>query len=197
MKKNLLLLLCYCITSAEAQVINPQARFSCPQPQVLAKPSGTAGWITSTGSGLPISSRPAPEVAPQCPGVINVNIHFFLRQRVDAIPGTLISGPGNFNEVDDGTAYKPWYANTPNDPVILPDTSNNGYARARALVAEMNYQASTNPLNSNPVGSSNPAKGYSYTLNGVYFHRVSDSEYLITKDDYNQYFDPAPFDARG
>ena len=93
-----------------------------------------------------------------------------------------LDGTGNFNETDDGTPYKPWNANGVSDPVISADTAYNGYVWARRLVTEMNVQAATNPLNGYPAGTSNPHKGFSYALNGVYFHRVSPAEFNIVKE---------------
>jgi len=61
----------------------------------------------------------------------------------------------------------------------------------------MNNQAATNPLNGNPTGTTNPPKGFSYALNGVYFHRVSESEFRIVKATYQGVFDSTPFDNYG
>lgn len=185
---TLMLLLGSSLTSW-AQNMAPMVRINCPETTLLRKSKAeskpqsyqkieAASQSYSTG----LNSAQA-----TCSGVINVNIHFMLR----------LDGTGNFNETNDGAAYKPWRANQPNDPIIQADTAKNGYARARALVQEMNNQAATNPMNSNPAGTSNPAKGFSYALNGVYFHRVAQSEYDIVKNDYNGYASTVPFDNYG
>jgi hypothetical protein len=105
-----------------------------------------------------------------------------------------LDGSGNFNETNDGAPYERY-----NQPgVITPaDTASNGYARARALVAEMNNQAANNPMNANPAGTSNPPKGYSYALNGVYFHRVHTYVYESVKNDNNNIYTTYPFDTYG
>jgi hypothetical protein len=164
-------------------------QFSCPEPPQAGRPNSNKVFRLR-------QELPAPTTANSTgydpgtptltyPGVINVNIHFMLRS----------NGIGNFNERDNGFAYKPWNANSPQDPTIPADTANNGYARALALVADMNSQAASNPLNSNPAGTANPDKGFSYALNGVYFHRVTPSEYDIVKDDVPGYYSPAAFDT--
>ena len=93
--------------------------------------------------------------------------------------------------------YKPWNANGPTDPIIPADTANNGYARARVLVTEMNSQAATNPLNGRPAGTSNPPKGFSYALNGVYFHRVTGPEFNIVKFRQQGYYTDSLFNNYG
>lgn len=104
-----------------------------------------------------------------------------------------LDGTGNFNETDDGAPYRLW-----NQSVITPaDTANNGYARARALVAGMNSQAASNPLNDYPADTTSPPKGHSYALNGTYFHRVSQSEYESIKNDNANIYSTAPFDNYG
>lgn len=172
-----------------AQTTVPLVQFNClesgqSRPLNIGAIAPAAGKPITGNRPYPTDDTPMPN---SCSGVINVNIHFMLRQ----------DGTGNFNERNDGAAYKPWNANRSGDPVIPADTANNGYARARGLVEEMNNQAATNPMNSNPAGTSNPAKEFSYALNGVYFHRVTQAEYDIVKNDYNGYTTTVPFDNYG
>lgn len=189
MKKKLLLaLLLLGHTTTWAQSVGESLmQFSCPQPAKASRASSKAIAVEAppaVANRPPVGPGPT---QPSCSGIINVNIHFMLR----------LSGIGNFNETDNGFAYKPWNANTQQDPTIPADTANNGYARALAVVADMNSQAASNPLNSNPAGTANPAKGFSYVLSGVYFHRVKRADYQIIKDDYTGYATTAPFDTYG
>jgi hypothetical protein len=121
-----------------------------------------------TRTAQPTASRTAATI-PACSRVVNVNIHFILRQ----------DGTGNWNETDNGIEYKRY-----NDPVTVhpPDTAQNGYAYARGLVDDMNWNFSNNPPQGSPQGIANPAKKIRVTLNGVYFHRVSPALYEVNKD---------------
>lgn len=161
----------------------PRVQLSCPEllaPHRLANRASAPLVPESFSRDAPL----APPASNYCTGVINVNIHYML----------LLDGTGNFNETDDGAAYTPWNQPGVNVPA---DTTNNGYARARALVTDMNIQAANNPLNGYPAGTTNPSKGYSYALNGVYFHRVSPSEYESIKNDNTNIYSTAPFDNYG
>ena len=184
----MLLLLSGSLTT-QAQNRFPMVQFSCPE--TTSFPKSTLESRPAVSGKTVTASQPHPAAGQErtqgtCSGVINVNIHFMLR----------LDGTGNFNETNDGAPYKPWNA-LPTAPLIQADTAKNGYARARALVQEMNNQAASSPMNSNPAGTSNPAKGFSYALNGVYFHRVTQAEYDITKNDYSGYTSTAPFDNYG
>jgi hypothetical protein len=111
-------------------------------------------------------------VIPACSRVINVNIHFILRQ----------DGTGNWNETDNGIDYWKYSDPAPNGVHYPADTAQNGYAYARGLVNDMNYNFSVNPPQWSPQGIPNPAKKIRVTLNGVYFHRVSAALYEVNKD---------------
>lgn len=189
MKKSyLLVLLLSGSATAWAQNSDPFSRLDCLEPPVSSqqgkKQPGDYPLVLSAKTA---TARPPGPGTASCPGVININIHFMLR----------MNGTGNFNETNNGFAYKPWNANGQRDPIIPADTANNGYARALALVTEMNNQAASNPLNSNPAGTSNPPKGFSYALNGVYFHRVGQTDYQTIKDDFPGYESTVPFDTYG
>lgn len=122
---------------------------------------------SATRTAEQTASRTA-AIIPACSRVINVNLHFILRQ----------NGTGNWNETDNGVEYTKWNATT----VSPPDTAQNGYAYARGLVDLMNYNFSINPPQGSPQGVATPAKKIRVTLNGVYFHRVSAALYVVDKD---------------
>lgn len=111
-------------------------------------------------------------VIPACSRVINVNLHFILRQ----------DGTGNWSETDNGVNYWKWTDPAANGFHYPPDTAQNGYAYARDLVNLMNDNFSINPPQDSPQGIANPAKKIRVTLNGVYFHRVSAALYVVDKD---------------
>lgn len=71
-----------------------------------------------------------------------------------------------------------------NDPVTIypADTAQNGYVYAKGLVDDINENFSINPPQGSPQGIATPAKKIRVTLNGVYFHRVSDSLFAVVKD---------------
>lgn len=185
MKKTLLLaLLVWSSLTVRAQSPDPLVHVSCA-PSPASRPADKTAPVSAppaaTLSRPPVGPGPEPAT---CSGVINVNIHFMLR----------LDGTGNFNERNDGNSYKPWNANQASDPLIPADTATNGFARARALVAEMNNQAASNPMNIYPAGTANPPKGFSYALNGVYFHRVSNYDIVKSSADI---YSTAPFDTYG
>ncbi|GAB3635776.1 hypothetical protein GCM10027422_13660 [Hymenobacter arcticus] len=133
-------------------------------------PSGQPAALQVANS----SARSTAATIPACSRVINVNIHFILRQ----------DGTGNWNEVDNGIKYKRY--NDPNT-TYQPDTARNGYTYARGLVDEMNANFAINPPQGNPSGIPNPAKKIRVTLNGVYFHRVSAELFEVDKDKTDAY----------
>ncbi|MDQ2770486.1 MAG: hypothetical protein M3Y54_08305 [Bacteroidota bacterium] len=113
MKKKLLLALLVVGRFAAAQSSETTV-LNCFQPQPT--PAGRATLPVKTA--LPtLANRLAPDPGPEpetagCSGVLNVNIHYILR----------LDGTGNFNEMDDGTPYRPYNA-APNDPDIPADTA--------------------------------------------------------------------------
>lgn len=190
LKTYYLLVLLFSSAAAWAQPAGPPAPRNRPAPrqadrpgrQVRRRPAPAPRPTTRRTSGPRLGPPPS-----TCPGVLNLNLHYMLR----------LDGTGNFNETDDGTPYKPWNAHQPDDPLLPADTARNGYAWARQLVTEMNKQAATNPVNGNPAGTANPPKGFSYALNGVYFHRVSEDEFAIVKATQQGFTTPAPFEKYG
>lgn len=132
-------------------------------------------FCLSPGGTQNIVAQPTNRAAatiPACSRVVNVNIHFILRQ----------NGTGNWNETDNGIDYWKWNSPAPNGTHYPADTAQNGYAYAKGLVDDINYNFSVNPPQGNPTGVANPAKKIRVTLNGVYFHRVSDSLFAVVKD---------------
>lgn len=121
---------------------------------------------SATRPAQPAANRTAATI-PACSRVINVNLHFILRQ----------NGTGNWNETDNGIEYWKYNDPAPNGIHYLPDTAQNGYAYARGLVDLMNYNFSINPPQGSPQGIATPAKKIRVTLNGVYFYRVSAALY--------------------
>lgn len=158
----LLFLLCP-LTLCLGQSSIPSASLQCP--------------FESTNSGLARTS-PQNYVPPTCTRVIQVNVHFILREK----------GDGNFNEWNDGYSYRKVSSNGPVD--YYPDPTANGYAYAKGLISDMNQLCAWNePLN-NPSGVPSLDKKIAYTLAGVYFHRVDSIEYYANTGTYQGILDP-------
>lgn len=136
----------------------------------------------SRAAAPPAEQRQLGGQLPTCSRVINVNIHFILK----------MNGTGNWNETDNGVAYHRWNDPTPNNPAteIPADTAQNGYAYARGLIDSMNYVYAHNPVQVNPSGIPNLPTKVRLTLNGVYFHRVSDDLYNVDQQTYQGIYYP-------